>query len=211
MIRFEETVLYLQAGSFGQVSMVSIVLAVVVFTIGAALVPLLFLEEKESHTLDALLVSPARPGQVVVGKALAGGVYCLLAGGILTLLNIRVFVHLEIALLALMLTALFAVAVGLLLGVLTKNPTNAGVLGSLLMLVLIALSVLGLLSPAWLPPLLQTALSWLPGPAVFRLYGVALAGVIPAGILLANAGALLAASLLLYGLVLWLVRREGVG
>lgn len=210
-IRIETNVLYPRVDSFGQYSLIAIVLAVVVFTIGASLVPLLFIVEKETHTLDALLVSPARPVQVVVGKALAGAVYCLLAGGILGLVNLRMFVHLDIALLALLLTTIFAVSVGLLLGVLSKNPTNAGILGSLLLLALMALTVFGLVEVPWVPDSLRTLLAWLPGPAVLDLFRIALAGEIPAQMLLASTGSLLAVSLLLYGLVAWWVRRERVG
>jgi len=54
---------------------------------GAFVVPLLLVEEKEKHTLEFLLVSPAGPAEVVAGKALTGLVYSLLIAGILIALN----------------------------------------------------------------------------------------------------------------------------
>jgi hypothetical protein len=50
------------------------------FFVAITLVPALMMEEKRTKTLDALLVSPASAGQVVMGKALAGLFYVLLLG-----------------------------------------------------------------------------------------------------------------------------------
>ena len=206
-LRFEETVLYPQIDRFGQAGTLVILLTVVVFTVGAALVPLLMLEEKDAHTLDALLVSPVRMSQVVAGKTLVGGFFCLLVGGGLALVNLWAFVHPAMMLLALALTAFFAVSVGLLLGVYTRNATNAGLLGSLLLLGVIGLTVLGAAPLPGMPPLLGAVLAWLPGPAALRLFRLSMVGQVPAAAVWANTGALLAAALLLYGLVLWRVGR----
>ena len=59
--------------------MVTTTLAIALLTIGILLSPLLIIEEKESHTFEALLVSPASFTQVIAGKALAGASYCLIA------------------------------------------------------------------------------------------------------------------------------------
>ena len=48
-----------------------------ILMMGIFLVPSLLFEEKETKTMQALLVSPASIGQVVVGKALAGAFYIL--------------------------------------------------------------------------------------------------------------------------------------
>ncbi|MCP4289467.1 MAG: ABC transporter permease subunit, partial [Gammaproteobacteria bacterium] len=54
---------------------------VILFT-ALTLVPALLLEEKQTRTMDALMVSPANVGQVVTGKALAGLFYVVLTGGL---------------------------------------------------------------------------------------------------------------------------------
>ena len=60
--------------------------------------------------------------------------------------------------------------------------------------------------PGW-PPYLKQALSWLPGPAVLNLFRLSMAGEAPAGLLWSNAGALLAAALLIYGFVTFTISR----
>jgi ABC-2 type transport system permease protein len=66
----------------GQPFMISLSLVVAVITIGAFLVPYLIVEEKEKHTIEALMVSPASYSQVVAGKAIAGLFYCLVAAAV---------------------------------------------------------------------------------------------------------------------------------
>jgi len=39
-------------------------------------------EEKEKHTMEALLVSPASYSQIVLGKTIAGIFYCLTAAAV---------------------------------------------------------------------------------------------------------------------------------
>ncbi|MCP4296638.1 MAG: hypothetical protein GY786_13620 [Proteobacteria bacterium] len=41
-----------------------------VMTVGLILTPYLIVDEKESHTLEALLISPARTSHVLIGKSL---------------------------------------------------------------------------------------------------------------------------------------------
>jgi ABC-2 type transport system permease protein len=200
-------VLYPSLDSFGQPTLLVIVLAIIIFTLGAASIPLLFIEEKEAHTLDALLVSPAGLAQVVVGKALAGATCCLLAAGILAALSQRLFVHWEAAVLAIVLTTFFSVAVGLLVGILSDNPTTVGTVGSLLLILLMALTALNAMNLPALPEILKQALAWLPGAAALNLFQISIAGEAPAGMLWANAGALLAAGLAGYLLVYWRISR----
>ena len=59
--------------------MIATVLVIVLATIGGFMVPYLILEEKQTHTMEVLLVSPASVSQIGTGKALAGLFYCLAA------------------------------------------------------------------------------------------------------------------------------------
>ena len=72
-------ILYPSQADSRQFTMVSISLMIMILLIGLALVPYLFIEEKENHTMEALLVSPASFWQLVVGKMIAGTLYCLVA------------------------------------------------------------------------------------------------------------------------------------
>lgn len=206
-IRLDETRLYPSVDFGGHSVMVAVVVAVILFTLGTALVPLLLVEEKDAHTIDALLVSPAGYGQVVAGKALAGATYCLLAAAVLIGINRQLVVHWDVALLAVLLTTFFAVSVGLLVGILSDNPATMGMWGSFVLILLIALTLLDAMTlPGW-PPLVKQVLGLLPGPATLGLWRISMAGAVPAGMLWTNAAALLAAAALVYGAVMWRVSR----
>ncbi len=113
---------YPQPASGGHPFMVAMNLVLAIVTICGAVVPYLMIEEKETHTVDALLVSPASIGQVVTGKALAGAFFGLTAAGVALAFNPRLVVHWEVAALTALCGTAFAVSLGLLLGSLFDNP-----------------------------------------------------------------------------------------
>jgi ABC-2 type transport system permease protein len=103
---------------------------------GAFVVPTLVVEEKEKHTLEALLVSPATTAEVVAGKALVGLFYCLLEAGILILLNKGWAGNWPFTLAALLIGSLFVVALGLFMGSLFRTTHQVNTWSSIMMLVL---------------------------------------------------------------------------
>lgn len=203
----EGNVLYPTVDTGGQLSLTSLMIVIVILTIGMALVPLLFMEEKEAHTFEALLVSPASLGQVVAGKAVAGGFYCFVASAVVLLLNRYLVVHWGVALLAVLLAAAFAVALGLVVGFLSDTPATTGLWGGLLILILLVLTGLqAFKSPDW-PQFVQALLDWQPGSAMVEMFRMSMAGEAPLGLLWANAAALLAVAAVVYALILGLLRR----
>ena len=200
--------LYPSSDLGGQPFLLAMNLTILVLVVGLALVPYLLIEEKETHTFDALLVSPARYSQVVAGKALAGMFYCLCAAVVVFLFNIRWIVHWEIAALAFLWGAAFAVAIGLLLGIISENPTSVNLwVGLLLMLLLLPMLLLELAS-AKLPTLVQVILPWTPSVALAKLVGFSMVGPVPAASIWSNMGILAVESLVFYALVAWRVRRS---
>ncbi len=183
-------------------------LTVLLLVVGLALVPYLMIEEKETHTFDALLVSPARLSQVVVGKALAGVFYCLCAALVVFLFSTRWIVHWEIAALAFLLGAAFAVAVGLLLGIVSENPTTVNLWVGLLLMLLLVPMLLADLASTKLPAIVQAILPWMPSVALAKLIGFSMAGATPAVDIWSNVGILAIESLVFYVLVVWRVRRS---
>lgn len=88
-------------------------------TTTAVMIPAsMLVEEKEQRTLQAVLATRATYTDLVVGKGSAGLVYALLCGGIILILNGGLSGDVGLASLALALTSVFLVAVGLLLGAL---------------------------------------------------------------------------------------------
>jgi ABC-2 type transport system permease protein len=200
--------LYPSSDLSGQPFLLAMNLTILVLVVGLALVPHLLIEEKETHTFEALLVSPARYSQVVAGKALAGVFYCLCAAVVVFLFSIRWIVHWEIAALAFLLGAAFAVAVGLLLGIAAENPTTINLWMGLLLMLLLVPMLLAELASARLPAVVQEILPWTPSVALAKLVGYSMAGDVPATDIWSNAGVLAVESLIFYVLVVWRVRRS---
>jgi len=182
---------------------------ILLLLIGLSVVPHLMLEEKETHTLELLLISPARLGEVVVGKAIAGIFYCLCGALVIFLLNQRWIVHWEIAVAALLLGAVWAVGAGLLSGMVWENPSLLNLWTGLLLMVLVVPLLVSELASARLPAAVQAVLPWIPSVAMMELIGLSLVEAVPA-VLWSNVGILLVESLCLYALVLWRVRRSDV-
>jgi ABC-2 type transport system permease protein len=180
-------------------------IVMVVAVIGMAFVPYLVVEEKETRTLQALLVSPASIGQVVAGKALAGAVYCLAGGGAAIALNSLYVVHWEAVLLSILCGTALAVALGLLLGVLFGLPQQASAAGALLMGVLVVATFVA--DMADLPAALLAVLRWVPTVAMAHALRLSFAERAPAGWLAADLGAVLAAAAVVYALVAWRIAR----
>jgi ABC-2 type transport system permease protein len=198
---------YPEPDSTGQPLLVSISLVVVIITISGVLVPYLMVEEKETRTMDALLVSPARISQVVVGKAIAGMVYGLVAAAVVFAFNRALVVHWEWAVLATLCGTLFAVSAGLLLGSVFDNPQNMGPWMGLLFALLLMPVFLIMLKPG-LPAFLNTVMPWIPSAALEKLFRISFSGGVSLDQALSNLGILVGSALLLLSAVVWFVRRS---
>jgi len=107
---------YTQKDSRGMAFLASVTLIIVITLIGFSIAPNLMIEEKQTKTIDVLLVSPASISQVVIGKALIGLFYCLTTAGVALAFYTTLVTHWWLAILAVICGSLFAVAMGLLLG-----------------------------------------------------------------------------------------------
>jgi hypothetical protein len=191
-------IVYPALEGFGQAFMVAQILTVVLLVMGSSLVPILLVEEKEAHTLEALRVAPLKTWQVTAAKGLVGCFYCLLAAVLVIVLNRYLFVSWGLVVLALFAGIAFAVALGLLLGAYSKNPATVGMWGGLALLVLVTSGLLSLFSkPAW-PDWLRQLLFWLPGGALIRMFRAATTASPPVWVILAAAVLFFAASAVFY-------------
>lgn len=192
----------------GQPSMVTMSLVTAMLAICGAIVPFLMLEEKETHTLDALLVSPASIGQVVTGKALAGLFYGLTASGVVLAFNPRMVVHWEVAVPAVICGSLFAVAIGLLLGSLFDNPGSMNLwFGGVLLVLIMPVFLTGALGLS-APQGVRAILPWVPSVLLAKAIRISFAGGVPWGEVLVNLGMVLGCAALLLVCVAWRVRRS---
>ncbi len=199
---------YPQPNADGRPLMAALALANAILIMGAIIVPYAIIEEKETHTLDALLVSPATAGQVIAGKAVAGLVYGLLAAGVVLLFNGALVVHWGIALLAVLSGTCLAVAVGLWLGSLFDNPQTMGLWMGLVLLVLLGPILLAQAMSANWPALLRAVMPWVPTVHMSRLFRISFAASVPFDQVLVSLGLMGSSTALLLALASWKVRRQ---
>jgi len=180
---------------------------IVILMMGIALVPSLLFEEKQTKTLQALLVSPASIGQVVAGKALAGAFYILVTAVLIFAISWADVTHWGLAILFVIGSTVFSVAVGLVLG--SFYDRQQDVVGPMTVLLVILLGgLMARLLGVELPALAERILSWVPSVALAEVFRAAFLETVPFTQVLVNLGLVLAVSLPLYALVIWKVRRS---
>jgi ABC-2 type transport system permease protein len=116
IIHIEGNIVYPPSNGVLPLSLATINSVLMILIMGIFLVPSLLFEEKETKTMQALLVSPASIGQVVVGKALAGSFYILVTAVMIFAISWVDVIHWDMAILFVISGGFFSVAVGLVLG-----------------------------------------------------------------------------------------------
>lgn len=168
-IQVDGNAVYPNPEQMGFSTMVATGIVLGVMITGLILVPILLIEEKETQTLDVLLVSPAHTLHLLVGKALAGLFYALLASLVMFAFSGYWIVHWWVAFVAVILGALCAVLTGLLLGSIFENFTIvnmwAGVIIAFFLLPVFLWSSIA----SRLPYSVQTLAQALPSLAMFRM------------------------------------------
>ncbi len=170
-INIAGNVVYTQKNSRGYALLAALSVIFATTMVGVALVPNIMLEEKKTRTLDALLVSPASPGHVVLGKALTGLFYCLTASAVAFAFNLALVNHWWIAILAAIAGSLFAVALGLLLGSAIENRGQLALWSWVLFIPLLGAPLLSVLDEL-LPRGLSAVLEITPTVAVSKVLRV---------------------------------------
>jgi ABC-2 type transport system permease protein len=187
--------------------MVTITPVIVIFIMGISLVPALLFEEKQTKTMDALLVSPASISQVVAGKALAGLFYVIVAASVVFAINWSAVVHWEMALLFILGIGVFSVGVGLALGSFFERQQDVVGLTMLLIVVFIGTLFVDMLGLD-IPMTVQAMLSWVPSVALAEILRFVYLENIPWDEALVKLGSVLVISALLYAVVVLKVRRS---
>ena len=174
--------------------------------VAITLVPSLMLEDKLSKTLDALLVSPASVGQVVIGKALAGLFYVVLSGGLFFAINRAYVTNWGLALLGFLLCALFSIGLALAVGILARTQQQLALWLAPVMILLIVPSVFAGFSN--LAPGLRAIFSWLPTTALVNIIQYAFSSSAPTGQLLTNLAIVVVSTTLVFAVVVYKVRSS---
>lgn len=189
------------------ISLAMVNTVVFILIIGIFMVPTLILEEKETKTMQAVLVSPASITQVVAGKALAGLFYILVSAIMIFLISWVDVIHWDMVLVFVIGSGIFSVAVGLLLGSLfDKQQDMVGWMTAILLLLVGATLIRAL--GVELPHLVSSILTWVPSVALAEIYRAALSETITVVQIWSNFGIVLVVSLLLYSMVIYKIKRS---
>lgn len=205
IIQIEGNIVYPPSDGVLFLSLATVNSVLLIMMMGIFLVPSLLFEEKEAKTMQALLVSPASIGQVVVGKALAGLFYILVAAAILFGISWSEVIHWEMAILFVIGGGVFSVAVGLVLGsFFEKQQDTIGWMSALLLLMVgsILVKMLGVQLPAFL----ESILPWIPSVALAEICRMTFSEFVPVNQVWINLGIILSIALPLYAIVIWKVR-----
>jgi len=170
-----------------------------------AIVPHLMMEERNTKTMEALLVSPASSAQVILGKALAGLFYLVLAGVVFFAFNGVYVAHWGLAFLAFCTIALFGIALALALGSVIQSAQQLS-LWALFGLVIFIVPTMFVNEP-FLASWLKTILVWFPTAAMAKLVQFSFSSGVQLDQLALNLGISFAGIVLVYALVVWQVRR----
>jgi ABC-2 type transport system permease protein len=171
--------------------------------VGAMVVPLLLVEEKEKRTLDFLLASPAGLKEIVAGKALTGVVYTLLIAGLLLFINRQLVGNWFLTLLSISLGLLFVVGVGLFMGTLLNNTMQVNTWASSVLIVLLVPSFPSLALPA----AVETGMRLIPTYYLTEALKLSLAGSSVSRVW-THLAVLLVCSLIAFTAATWALRRE---
>jgi ABC-2 type transport system permease protein len=201
---------YFDADTFFFVFSSTIALLFIIVIIGVSLVPNLMVEEKQAKTLDALLVSPASAAHLVAGKALAGLFYGLLGSAVVLAVFHYLIIQWELAVLAAVLGTLFMVAIGLLLGSVVNGRAQLQLVAWFAIIPLLTPVILVALR-GLVPDAAIAVMNWIPTVLVAKIFRLSLT---PDATLAHYGPALaviLASTLALLALLVWVVRRQDRG
>lgn len=174
-IRTEGNNVFPRPDAGGRPLMNSIGFLIAIIMVGSFIVPHLMVEEKEMHTMDSLLVSPASYTAVVLGKAVAGMFFCLVAAGVVFVFS-GSMIHLwGVAILAAICGALLTVSIGLFMGILFENAVSMSLWLGLLMLILVAPVFASEFGSITLPDAASSMLTWFPSVGLARAFRTAFA------------------------------------
>ena len=199
--------LYTRMDSAGFAFLTSLTVLLALSMGGMYIVPHLMFEEKQTRTLDSLMVSPATHLEILTAKVIAGGTIAVLAGLLTFIINAVLVTQWWAAILACLSGALFFTAVGLLVGTVLESKQQMTLWGFLLMFAMLIPALLITLG-SFLKADILTLLRLTPSVALINLVRAAFANPIPLRSLGINLALLLGWAAALYIITLTLLRRK---
>lgn len=179
-----------------------------IMTITLILVPQLFITEKESHTLDALLVSPASLFDLVIGKGLAGIFYAVIAVSIVIAMNTKIIAHWPLLILSTISGIILTVLTGLIIGLLFGNYQQATFVMWIVGIGAIAPPFIKLILTADLPKVLEAVVNWSPSGQLANLLLMSLMKTVDSHAALLGLGTIWIVNIILLSINLWQINQQ---
>jgi ABC-2 type transport system permease protein len=179
-----------------------------IMTITFVLVPQLMMVEKETHTLDALLISPASLTDLVISKGLVGIFFSAIAVVMVIMMNIKFIAHWPLLIVSVISGISFAVLTGLLIGLLFDNFQQATFVMWIVVMVAIAPAFVKTMLTISLPSILTFMINWLPSGQLASLLMMSLMKTVDLPAALLGLGSIWAANFLLFGATLWQIKQQ---
>lgn len=184
---------------------IGLLLLIVLGLMGMMFTTHLVIQEKVTRTLDTLQVSPATMTDVLIAKGLVGGVYSMLMGAIVLLAYWQFVLHWWAILVAMLAGTFFNVSVGLLLGVIMKDPKQLNLWGFIIFQPLIITMIVGTFEPIAAP--VRSALRWFPTVAMGNAAGQAITASVDLGLYMVSLLVMVVWGAAFFAPAAWLQRR----
>jgi ABC-2 type transport system permease protein len=197
----------LQPESHGVTILASMGFSFIILMVGMLGVPHLMLEEKQNKTMDAILVSPAGSSHIVLAKAFTGMIYALIVYGIGLVLFRSIIENWGLAFIVGIFGALFAVSLGLLLGILVNTRQQLTLLAWVALIPLFLPMMLSFMDDL-LPARLIQIFKWVPSSALMRTARSTMVAAPPVEYYLPQLGLLLVFAVILLVVDFSLIQRS---
>jgi ABC-2 type transport system permease protein len=177
---------------------------------GMFAVPYVLAEEKEKGTLKALLVSPAGEGEVAIGKAAMGMIFCIVISGILLVFNNGLAGNWPVTILVVVLGSLFMVGAGLLLGTVFSTMSQVNTWSSIAMLAMLVPTMLmpNMVAGMTPPAIVDTVIRVIPSYYIVHPLQLSLAGTATVGDIWLDIVVLAAATAAVFAAIIWRLRTS---
>jgi ABC-2 type transport system permease protein len=206
-IHIEGNIVFTESDSLGLAFLASIALVIVITMIGISFTVNLMFEEKQTKAIDALLVSPASSGQVVMAKFLTGLFYCLLGAVVVLVLNSSIITHWWLVVLGIIAGSFFTVGLGILLGSIFEVRQQLMLWGFLIFIPLLLPLFLSIMSNI-LPKILIDVFSWIPTVALDRIFRISFSAHAPLTEFGPQLLLVVCYAMLSFVVVVWVLRRS---
>jgi len=194
--------------AFGKTFIASIGLLLQLTIMGLSMAPQLIVEEKDSQTLQAIVVSPATLGHFILGKTLAVLFYTMLTTAIGLIFVGPLIIHWGLTLAALFIGMLVIITPGILLGTLLENKQQIQIWVWVMFIPIMLPMFFSIVRI--LPEGLMNVLDWWPTVALARLLRTGFTLNPPINTYKMEIIYLVSLTLILFGITLWVIKKKTI-